>query len=122
MHEPDREGYDGPRGEATGSERSTHLMSASTIRPAHDTEQLNDAESSVRAPSRPAETVHTTVPEAARRHKSDDGTVSKRTVTRYDANSPEVILDRSVEQSQPNTLERDSMPVHVGYNTFAAHR
>jgi len=43
-------------------------------------------------------------------------------VTRYDANSPEVILDSAVEQNQPNILESDSMPVDAGYDTFIAHR
>ena len=108
LQDPDHDGHDGSRGVATGAERPTHLMPASTMRSAHDTEQLKDAESSMRAPRRPAETEQT-MPETARRHKSNDGTVSSRTVTRYDANSPEVILDSAVEQNQPNILERDSI-------------
>ncbi len=57
--------------------------------------------------------MHTTVPETVRRHKSNDGTVSGRTVTRYDATLLETELDSAVEQSQPNILERDSTNVRA---------
>ncbi len=52
-------------------------------------------------------TVHTTVPETIRRHKSNDGTVSSRTVTMYGATRPEAELDSAIEQNRPSVLERD---------------
>ena len=66
--------------------------------------------------------MHTTVPETALRHKSNDGTVSGRTVTKYNGTSPEVIFDCAVEQNQPNILERDSMNVDAGHDIFVAHK
>jgi hypothetical protein len=120
LQEPDRDGHDGPKGAASGLKRSNHHQSASTMRSPHDTEQLTDRVSSARVSHRPEETVHTTVPVTALRHKSNDGTVSSRTVTRCNGNPPEVTLDRPVEQSQPNILKRDSMPVDAGNDTFVA--
>ena len=58
LQAPGHDGQDGPRGVATGSERLTHPMPASTMRSAHDTEQLKDAVSPVKAPRRPAEAEH----------------------------------------------------------------
>ena len=66
--------------------------------------------------------MHTTVPEAVVRHKSNDGTVSSRTVTKYNGNSSEATLELQIEQNQPNILKRDSMPVDAGHDIFVAHR
>ncbi len=66
--------------------------------------------------------MHTTVLETVRRHKYNDGTVSGRTVTRYDATLPEAELDSAVEQSQPKILERDSTNVRAGHDIVVAHK
>jgi hypothetical protein len=121
LQEPDREGHDRTRRAASVTQHPNHHAQASTMRSAHDTQPQNDDESSVRASLR-SETVHTTVPETVLRHKSKDATVSGRTVTRYDAAPPEAILDSAVEQNQPSILERDSMPVDAGHDTFVAHK
>ena len=66
--------------------------------------------------------MHTTVPETALRHRSNDGTVSGRTGTKYNGTSSETTLDSTTEQSQPNILERDSMNVDAGHDIFVAHK
>ena len=68
------------------------------------------------------ENVHTTVSETSLRHKSNDGTVSSRTVMRYNATPPEATTDRPVEKNQPNMLERDSVPINAGTDIFVAHK
>lgn len=120
LQEPDRDGLDGPRREASELKQSKSSERVSTMRSAHDTEPLHD-DSSERVSHR-SESVHTTVPETVLRHKSKDVTVSSRTVTRYDADPPEAITDSAVEQNQPNILERDSMPVDAGHDIFVAHK
>ncbi len=62
------------------------------------------------------------MPETVRRHESNDGTVSGRTVMKYDATLPEAELDSAVEQSKPNILERDSTHVRAGNDIFVAHK
>jgi len=96
LQEPDREGYDRTRRAASVTKHPNHHEQASTMRSAHDTQPQSDDESSVRETHR-SETVHTMVPETVLRHKSNDATVSGRTVTRYDAALPEAIIDSAVE-------------------------
>ena len=120
LQEPDRDGHDRPRGVASELKQPNSHKRASTMRSAHDTQPRSD-ELSARVSHRP-ETAHKTVPEVALRHKSNDVTVSSRTVTRYDATPPEVTLDSAVDQNQPKILERDSIPVDAGYDTFVAHK
>ena len=122
LQESGPESQERPRRVASALEQSNHHKRASTMRSAHDTQPLSDDVSSGRATLRSGEIVHTTVPETVRRHKSNDGTVSSRTVTRYDATLPEAELDSAVEQSQPNILERDSTNVRVGNDIFVAHK
>ena len=111
MQEPDRAGPERPSGAASGLQTSSNHKRVSTMRSAHETQPRSDTASNGRASPRPDETVHTTVPETAQRRKSNDGTVFGRTVTRYNGNSSEVTIDRSVEQSQPNIPKRDTMLV-----------
>jgi hypothetical protein len=118
LQELGREGQKRPRRGASALKQSNHHKRASTMWSVHDTQPLSDNESSVRT----SETVHTTMPETVRRHESNDGTVSGRTVMKYDATLPEAELDSAVEQSKPNILERDSTHVRAGNDIFVAHK
>ena len=121
LQEPDPAGQERSSGAASGHKTSNNRKRVSTMRSAHDTQPLSDSVSNGKVSPR-SDAVHTTVPEAAVRHKSNDGTVSSRTVTRYNGNSPEATLERPIEQTPPNILERDSMPVDAGHDIFVAHR
>jgi hypothetical protein len=97
------EGQERPRRVASALEQSNHHKRVSTMRPTHDvdTQPLSDDVSSGRATLRSGETVHTTVPETVRRHKSNDGTVSSRTVTRYDATLQKQYLNDQSSRTSP---------------------
>ena len=58
-------------------------------------------------------------------HLSQDfttGALPSRTVTRYDANSPEAAVDCAVNQIKPENPERDSTAVGTGIDVFVSHR
>ena len=120
LQAPGNDGHDRPRRAASELKRPNRHQDDSTKRSTHDSEQLADAVSPAKVSRRPEESVHKLVPDADPRHKFNDGTLSSRTVTRYDANSSDVILDWPVEQNLPNILKRDSMPVDAGYDIFVA--
>ena len=122
LQEPDRAGPERPSGEARELKTSSNRKRASTMRLVHDTQPRSDPASNGRVSPRPDETVHTTVPKTALRHKSNDWTVSGCTVTKYKGNSSEVTLECTIEQNLPNILKRDSMSVDAGHDIFDAHK
>jgi len=98
---PDREGHDGSRRVASELKQLNTHKRSSTMQSAHDTQPLCDDVSSVKASLRSGKTVHTTVPEAVRRHKSNDGTVSSCTVTKYDATLQKQYLTDQSSRTSP---------------------
>ena len=91
LQEPDHEGHDRPRKVVSELQSETARETVSTMRSAHDTQPTHDR--STERVSYQLENVHTKVPETSLRHKSKDGTVSSRTVMRYDATLPEAATD-----------------------------
>ena len=90
MQESDHEGQDGSRRMA-GDELNTERV-------------LN----------RPVAAAHNEMQESALRHKSNAGRYPSRTVTKYNANSPEATIDGAIDKTNSSIPERDSTVVGAG--------
>ena len=61
-------------------------------------------------------------PEAALKHKSEQGLYPNHIVTRYDATSPEAKVDGAIDQKNPHLPEQDGADVGTGVDVFIDHR
>ena len=100
LHEPDPAGHDGPRRVAGG----------------------HDLQNTLEGSNRSERGAHTQVHDASLSQDSTTGVLPSRTVTRYDANSPEAAVDCAIDQMNPKIPERDSTAVGAGIDVFVSHR
>jgi hypothetical protein len=79
-------------------------------------------ELNVFAAQRSAATEHTTVHDSVLGHEPMTGPHPSRTVTRYDADSPEANIEMHIDEKNPSISERDSTDVSTDYDAFVAHK
>ena len=128
----DHDGHDGSRRKA-GAHTSSAISvpSDSLVRPTRDTKSSAEQrtldgefkQNTTSVSNRSRATAHDVdVHAAASRHESMTGLHPGRTVTRYDANSPEVNIDSAINEIKPHLPDRDSTTVSAGIDTFVSHR
>ena len=132
LQESDPAGRDGPRRVAGGHNSPTAISNSgdSTMRPAHDTNSPNKKrcvkdsalQNTLAGSNRSEKGAHTQVHDASLSQDSTTGALPSRTVTRYDATSPEATVDGAVNQMKPKNPERDSTAVGTGIDVFVSHR